>query len=1017
MPGDRVAETPGARPAEGWRFWVDRGGTFTDVVARPPDGGLRTLKLLSEDPARYEDAAVEGVRRLLELEGDEPVPAELVAELRMGTTVATNALLEREGSPTLYVTTRGFGDALRIGYQDRPDIFALDIRLPEPAYERVLEVDERVGADGAVVRPLDEEGARRGLEEARRAGLDAVAIAFMHGYAYPEHERRVAELARAAGFSQVSVSHETSPLMKLVGRGETTVVDAYLSPILRRYVDGVAAQFGDVRLRFMQSHGGLTDAALFRGKDAILSGPAGGVVGAVAVSRRAGFDKVIAFDMGGTSTDVSHYAGELERSYESAVGGVRLRSPMLRIHTVAAGGGSICSFEAGRYRVGPRSAGADPGPACYGKGGPLTVTDCNLVTGKLRPSFFPHVFGPHGAEAIDEEAAREALAAVAASMRSAGVDPPAPEQLADDFIRVACEAMARAIKRISTQRGHDVSDHVLCCFGGAAGQHACIVADALGMTQVLLHPLAGVLSAYGMGLADVRALRERSVETPLEEAGGPAAAAAPAELEAAALAELERQGIPAAETRVERRGHVKYAGTDVSLPVPWAAPEEMAATFLELHRARYGFVMPGRGLTLEAVAVEAIGAGASAKDGETSAESDARGECGATGERDARAVPAAGSRTTGHDDEEPAGAGGPVPRETARLFTGGRRYEAPVFVRESLPPATVVEGPAVLCEPTSTTVVEPGWRAEVLAGSDLLLRRSSPPARPSADPERVSPLLLEVFNSLFMSIAEQMGATLANTAVSVNIKERLDFSCAVFDAEGGLVANAPHLPVHLGSMGASVQAVLERHRGELRPGDAWLLNSPYAGGTHLPDLTVVTPVFPSDADAGAPGREASGTADPAEPLFFVASRAHHADVGGVTPGSMPPGSRTIDDEGVLDRGLPRSSRTAVCARPRWPSCSRPALIPSATCRRTSPTCAPRWPPTPAAAPSSDAWSPSSASPWSPPTWATCRTTPRRPCAGCWTASPAPAQARTRAPRTRPAAFVRNSTTAARSSSP
>ena len=602
-------------PAEGWRFWIDRGGTFTDVVARPPAGGLLTRKLLSEDPARYEDAAVEGVRRLLALEGDEPLPAELVAEVRMGTTVATNALLERAGAPTLYVTTRGFGDALRIGYQDRPDIFALDIRLPEPAYARVLEVDERVGADGAVMRPLDEDGARRGLEEARRAGLDAVAIAFMHGYACPEHERRVAELARAAGFSQVSVSHETSPLMKLVGRGETTVVDAYLSPILRHYVDGVAAQLGGVRLRFMQSHGGLTDAGLFRGKDAILSGPAGGVVGAVAVSRRAGFDKLIAFDMGGTSTDVSHYAGELERSYESVVGGVRLRAPMLRVHTVAAGGGSVCAFENGRYRVGPRSAGADPGPACYGRGGPLTVTDCNLITGKLRPSFFPHVFGPDGAGTIDEAAAREALAAVAASMRAAGVEPPAPEQLADDFVRVACEAMARAIKRISTQRGHDVTDHVLCCFGGAAGQHACLVADALGMTQALLHPLAGVLSAYGMGLADVRALRERSVEAPLKEAGGSAAAAALAELEAAAVAELELQGIPAAEARVARRGHLKYQGTDVSLPVPWGAPDDMAAAFLELHRTRYGFLMPGRDLTLEAVVVEAVGAGSTSNAG------------------------------------------------------------------------------------------------------------------------------------------------------------------------------------------------------------------------------------------------------------------------------------------------------------------------------------------------------------------------------------------------------------------
>ena len=589
--------------------------------------------------------------------------------------------------------------------------------------------------------------------------------------------------------------------------------------------------------------------------------------------RRAGFGRVIGFDMGGTSTDVSHYAGELERSYESVVGGVRLRAPMLRVHTVAAGGGSICSFEDGRYRVGPRSAGADPGPACYGKGGPLTITDCNLVTGKLRPAFFPRVFGPDGAGPVDEAAALRALAAVAASMRAAGVEPPSPERLADDFIRVACEAMARAIRQISTQRGHDVSGHVLCCFGGAAGQHACLVADALGMTQVLLHPLAGVLSAYGMGLADVRALRERSIEAPLEEAGSPAVTAALAELEAAAVDEVVRQGVAAAEVRVERRAHVKYRGTDVALPVPWKTPAELAASFLELHASRYGFLMPGRDLTLEAVAAEAIGAGASADPDDVQAEDD-RG-----------------------DERSSA----PAAHETASVFTGGGRHEAPVFVREHLSPRVLVEGPAIVCEPIGTTVVEPGWRAEVLAGGELLLRRTSPPARPSADPERVSPLLLEVFNSLFMSVAEQMGATLANTAVSVNIKERLDFSCAVFDAEGGLVANAPHLPVHLGSMGASVQAVLERHRGEFRPGDAWLLNSPYAGGTHLPDLTVITPVFLTDGEAGGrdEARAAATAGDLGEPVFFVASRAHHADVGGVTPGSMPPGSRTIEEEGVL----------------------------------------------------------------------------------------------------------------------
>jgi len=854
----------------GWRFWIDRGGTFTDVVARRPDGTLATRKLLSEDPGRYEDAAVQGVRDLLGLKNGDAIPSEVVAEVRMGTTVATNALLERRGEPTLLVTTRGFGDALRIGYQDRPDIFALDIRLPKPVYGRVLEVDERVGADGAVVVPLDQDGARRGLDEARRAGYRAVAVALMHGYRYPEHERRVAQLARAAGFSQVSVSHEISPLMKLVSRGETTVVDAYLSPILRRYVDDVARQLGGVRLRFMQSHGGLTDAHLFRGKDSILSGPAGGIVGAVETCRRAGFERLVTFDMGGTSTDVAHYAGEYERSYESVVGGVRLRAPMLRIHTVAAGGGSVCAFEDGRYRVGPLSAGADPGPACYGKSGPLAVTDCNVVVGKLQPWFFPRVFGADGAGSIDAEAAREALAAVAASMRAAGLDPPAPEQLADDFIRVACDTMARAIKRISTQRGHDITRATLCCFGGAAGQHACLVADSLGIDSVLLHPLAGVLSAYGMGLADVRALRERTVEAPLAAAAGEAAGggapgganeltAALEELEAAAVAELESQGFTAAQIDVERRAHLKYQGTDVALAVPWGEAGAMAAAFTALHRSRYGFLMPGRPLVIDALAVEAVGPGAEA------------------GPAAAVAQPAQASQ-----DAEPA------PRERVPVYTCGAWRDTPVYERAALPRGARLAGPAIVCEPTSTTVLEPGWQAEVLAAGELLLRRSSPAAPPSADPTQRSPLLLEVFNNLFMSIAEQMGATLVNTACSVNIKERLDFSCAVFDGRGDLVANAPHLPVHLGSMGASVKAVLARHHDALRPGDAYLLNSPYAGGTHLPDLTVVTPVF-----AGA------GSAAAAPPLFFVASRAHHADVGGVTPGSMPPGSRRIEEEGVL----------------------------------------------------------------------------------------------------------------------
>ncbi|MBN2205346.1 MAG: hydantoinase B/oxoprolinase family protein, partial [Thermoleophilia bacterium] len=719
----------------------------------------------------------------------------------------------------------------------------------------------------------------------------------------------VAELARAAGFTQVSASHEVAPLVRLVSRGETTVVDAYLSPILRRYVDAVAARLGDVPLRFMQSHGGLTDARRFRGKDSILSGPAGGVVGAVCVSRDAGFERVITFDMGGTSTDVAHFAGEYERSLESTVGGVRLRSPMLRVQTVAAGGGSVCAFEDGRYRVGPGSAGADPGPACYGRGGPATVTDCNVVVGKLRPESFADVFGPDGAGPLDAEASRAALAVVAASMRDAGVAPPALEELADDLLHVACDTMARAIKRIGTQRGHDVGGHALVCFGGAAGQHACRVADALGMGSILLHPLAGVLSAYGMGLADVRALRERSVNEPLAE-GVDAAAAALDELAAAAVAELVEQGFAPDDVVVRREAHLKYGGTDVPLEVPWGLAGAMEREFLERHRSRYGFVMPGRGIVIDAVAAEAIGPGAEAApapvvgDVET-VEVPTGGDVGteeavAGGAHDAEDTVAAGDVDVRRGDARHAPASSAqAANERVRVYTRGAWHQAPVFERESLRPGARIEGPAIIREATSTIVVEPGWAAELRAGGELLLRRRSPPARPSADPRDRSPLLLELFNNLFMSVAEQMGATLANTAASVNIKERLDFSCALFDGEGGLVANAPHLPVHLGSMGASVRAVLEDHRGQLRPGDAYLLNSPYAGGTHLPDLTVVTPVFLEAEDEQCRGEERSPRSVAREPLFFIASRAHHADIGGITPGSMPPGSRVVEEEGVL----------------------------------------------------------------------------------------------------------------------
>jgi len=932
-----------------WRFWIDRGGTFTDLVAVRPDGSPVTHKLLSDDPLHGEDATLLGIRHLMGLPPGAPIPGAAIAEVRMGTTVGTNALLERRGEPTALAVTRGFADALRIGYQDRPDIFALRIELPELLHERVIEIDERVRADGTVERPLDEEAARAAFAAARAAGLRSIAIALMHGYRHPRHEERLGRIARELGFTQISLSHETIPLVKLVGRAETTVVDAYLSPILRRYVDTIAADLGaktddgvtagggapstrgtpaeaDLRataaagggapsdggaasddgaasgvaatpshaprLFFMQSHGGLTDARGFRGKDSILSGPAGGIVGAVETCRGAGYDRIVTFDMGGTSTDVAHYAGSYERSLESTVAGVRLRSPMLRIHTVAAGGGSVCTFTDGRYRVGPRSAGADPGPACYRRGGPLTVTDCNVVVGKIRPEHFPHVFGPGGDQTIDPAASRARLDEVAAAMRAEGVEPGPPEQLADDLIRVAVDGMARAIKQISTHRGYDVSDYTLCCFGAAGGQHACLVADDLGIRSIILHPLAGVLSAYGMGLASVRALRQHSVERPLEPQAASDLTRLLDDLARAAADELVAQGAPPDRIIVERRLLLKYEGTDMTLPITWRPIAEMADELGATHRERYGFTMDEARLVVDAVQIEAIDRG-------DAAQLSAR-------ERDAAQL------SVGARDAAPPSAEAPD-GPAISIYTAGRRRHAPVLARDGLSSGDTIDGPAIIFEPTSTTVVEPGWSAEVLRGGELLLRRHArvtpeaatthPPvvaSRTKASAAGVcSPLLLEVFNNLFMSCAEQMGAMLQNTARSVNVKERLDFSCAIFDEHGRLIANAPHLPVHLGSMGETVRAVLQAHGGRLRRGDAILVNSPYHGGTHLPDLTVVSPVSIDERQGGAARHGAAPGAQ--RPLFYLAARAHHADVGGSTPGSMPPDSRTIDDEGVLIR--------------------------------------------------------------------------------------------------------------------
>ena len=831
--------------SRGWEFWIDRGGTFTDVVGRRPDGALVTHKLLSQNPERYADAATAAMAALMAAHGPGPIDA-----VRMGTTVATNALLERQGEPTALAITAGHADALRIGYQARPRLFDRHIILPEPLYQQVVEIDERVSAAGDILRPLDEAAARAAFQTLYDSGLRAIAIVLMHGYRHTAHEARLAVIARDIGFPQVSVSHEVGALIKLVGRGDTTVADAYLSPVLRRYVDQVSQALGpETRLLFMQSTGGLVEAGRFRGKDAVLSGPAGGIVGMVAVAAEAGFDRLIGFDMGGTSTDVSHYAGALQRVHETVVAGVRLRTPMMDIHTVAAGGGSICSFDGARLRVGPQSAGADPGPAAYRRGGPLTVTDCNLVLGKIQPAFFPPVFGPQGDLPLDRGAAEAALASVAGAVAAATGRPADTAAIAEGFIAIAVENMARAIKQVSIQRGYDVADYTLVCFGGAGGQHACLVADALGMSRVMIHPLAGVLSAYGMGLADLRTIREGTVEADLARPLGVAAVmdSLTAEAEGALLA----QGLPLASTRTERTARIKYAGADTALEVPFGPAEQMRANFQTAHAARFGFISPDQGMVIEALAAEAVGAPFVA----------------------VAAAPA-------------VAAGDPQPAATITAWLAGAGRETPLFERAGLGPGAVIQGPALICEATGATVVEPGWAARVDDRLNLILERVQALAtRPAAGTD-VDPIRLELFNSRFMAVAEQMGVTLQNTAHSVNIKERLDFSCALFDPAGALIANAPHIPVHLGSMGQSVRAIMAgriRDGRGFRPGDVFMLNAPYNGGTHLPDVTLIAPVFDPD-----------GTL-----LAFVAARGHHADIGGMTPGSMPPGSRSVEEEGVL----------------------------------------------------------------------------------------------------------------------
>ncbi len=834
-----------------WQFWIDRGGTFTDIVARNPEGQLSTFKLLSENPDRYADAAIAGIKSALDIPLNQPIPPGLVDNVKMGTTVATNALLERAGERVLLVVGRGFADALRIGNQARPRLFDLKITLPTMLYEQVVEIGGRVDVHGAELEALDEDAARTAFAEARRAGIAAVAIVLMHAWKYPAHEQRLAELAKEAGFSQISTSHATSPMLRIVPRGDTTVVDAYLSPILRRYVSQVAAELAGVRLYFMQSNGGLSEASQFQGKDAILSGPAGGIVGAARTAAMAGFDHVIGFDMGGTSTDVALYAGQFERAFETEIAGVRMRAPMMAINTVAAGGGSILHFDGARFRVGPDSAGANPGPSSYRRGGPLAVTDANVCVGKIQPQHFPAIFGPEGNERLDASIVHARFAEMAAEIGKATGTQPDPRDVAEGFLRIAVANMANAIKQVSVQKGHDATRFVLTCFGGAGGQHACLVADELGMETVFIHPYAGVLSAYGMGLADQSVMREQAVESSLDAAALPNLVALADRLAAEATTHLAAQGADPAVIATRRTLLVRYSGTEAALAVPFGALASITDAFTAAHRTRFGFATPGRGLIAEAVSVEATAAGEKVVEA---------------------SLP-------------PRTSGALAPIDTVQMWSGGMSHATPVFDRATLLAHDRIPGPALIKEATATTVIEPGWTAELTPLDHMILRRTEARVMAgAAGTDRADPVLLELFNNLFMNVAEQTGAVLQNTSQSVNIKERLDFSCAIFDATGALVANAPHVPVHLGAMGESVRTVIRKRGASLRPGDVVALNNPADGGTHLPDITVITPVFDEN------GREIR---------FFVGSRGHHADIGGLTPGSTPPNSRTIEDEGVV----------------------------------------------------------------------------------------------------------------------
>ncbi|VAW83942.1 5-oxoprolinase, HyuA-like domain / 5-oxoprolinase, HyuB-like domain [hydrothermal vent metagenome] len=834
-----------------WQFWIDRGGTFTDIIAQTPEGELKGHKLLSENPEHYPDAAVQGIRDLMAISPEASIPADSISVIRMGTTVATNALLERKGEPLLLAITAGFRDVLRIGDQSRPDLFAREIILPEMLYAQVIELDERVSVQGKILQALDLDTTKTRLQRAFDTGLRSIAIVCLHAYKYPDHEQQVAALARTIGFTQISTSHETTPLIKILGRGDITVVDAYLSPILRRYVQQVSTALNGAKILFMQSNGGLTDAHSFRGKDAILSGPAGGIVGAVAASQSAEFQRVITFDMGGTSTDVAHFAGEYERTLDSKIAGVRVRAPMMDIHTVAAGGGSICHFDGQRFRVGPDSAGANPGPACYRRGGPLTVTDCQVMLGRLQPQFFPHIFGPDQNQPLDTDIVHQGFFKLAKEVSRTNQIAVSAQAVAEGFLKIAVENMANAIKKISVQKGHDVTRYTLVAFGGAGGQHATQIADRLGIQTILIHPFAGLLSAYGIGMADQVLLREHAIGTELNEEIIPQINQCINQLKNEGITTLTGQGIAKKQITTQSKVLLKVSGTDGTLSVDFDTTTAMKKTFKYLYKHRFGFELGEKRLQVESVSVEIIG------------------------KNEARLQTKLSKKniSTNKSKEKEI---------FCKMTFAGKEIQVPIYEREVLRINHPIAGPAIITVPFSTLVVEPGWQVMLSANNDLILSRIFPLCQTTAIGKQRDPILLEVFNNLFMSIAEQMGVTLQNTATSVNIKERLDFSCALFDKKGNLIANAPHIPVHLGSMSESVRAVIQKYQDDIQPGDAYMTNDPYNGGTHLPDITVITPVFYEKIL-----------------LFYVGNRGHHADIGGISPGSMPANSTTLTQEGVL----------------------------------------------------------------------------------------------------------------------